>query len=199
MQLSRRNVRFEAKLDALVGVIGALDDGRTLNVKEVFLMERALIQLQIDWELFVRGVILDSATGKFCDSKGVIISSISGNLRSREHAGNHLITLYAKRRHEPDWYLPVDAVNAARLLNVSNLSTISAELGVTPWLLDELRYLRNFIAHRSKRAALNLRSAGLAATALDSVKIAVSYGSGGAKNYQGWTNFMKYVSRRIVL
>lgn len=84
-------------------------------------------------------------------------------------------------------------------LDVSNSSQIAAELGVTPWPIDELRHLRNFIAHKSKRSALSVRGAGIVGTSdkIDVLNAALRYGPDGAKRYVAWTNFSKGAAARL--
>ncbi|WP_336920648.1 hypothetical protein, partial [Altererythrobacter lauratis] len=86
-----------------------------------------------------------------------------------------------------------------RSLDVSNSSQIAAELGVTPWPIDELRHLRNFIAHKSKRSALSVRGAGIVGVSdkIDVLNAALQYGPDGAKRYVTWTNFSKGTAARL--
>ena len=76
---------------------------------------------------------------------------------------------------------------------------ISAVLGVEPWLLHELRHVRNYISHQSKQSALEMRKNKLAtAGRIMAVQSALSYGNDGVQRYLGWATFMKDVSRRLV-
>ncbi len=198
MDLARRLPRFEARIDALIKIISFHDNGKTLPIQDVYTVERALIQLQIEWELFLRNLILDSATGLFTTNSKPIISPIG--FANREIAAHYLISQYPKRKVEPDWYLPAEAVKAAKILNVSNFTNIPAQLGLSPWLIDDLRYVRNFIAHRSKRSALTLRTNGTASTTgiIDPISIAFSYSPSGIKSYVGWATFIKFVAKQLV-
>ena len=158
------------------------------------------MQLQMEWEHFVRGVILDSATGKFTDGAGSIVVSCAANIPTRELAGHYLVSKFPKSNWEPNWTIPREAIRAAQSLQVSNEVTIAKELGISPWELDGLRHLRNFIAHRSKSAALKMRWVGLVGTTqtIDPISISYSYNSHGVAAYVSWVQFMKYVSRRLV-
>ncbi|WP_043916964.1 hypothetical protein [Jannaschia aquimarina] len=85
-------------------------------------------------------------------------------------------------------------------LDVSNQPQIAAELGVTPWPIDELRHVRNFIAHKSKRSALAVRATGIvgASANIDVLETALQYGNAGAKRYIEWINFSKGAAARLV-
>ncbi|TCT37116.1 hypothetical protein [Martelella mediterranea] len=200
MFLARRLPRFYHRLDHLSAIIAAVDATASRTPEQIFAAEKALIQIQIEWEHFVRNLILDSATGKFESRSGPIISKSHPNLLSREAAAHWLIGSYPKRQHEPDWYLPKQAIDASIRLDVSNQPIIAAELGVTPWPIAELRHVRNFIAHKSKRSALAVRKTGIvgASTNLDVLEVALQYGTGGAKRYIEWVNFSKGAAARLV-
>jgi len=200
MLLTRRLPRFYQRLDHLSEIIAAVDSATHRTSEQIFAAEKALIQIQIEWEHFVRDLILDSATGNFENGSGRIISRSHPDLRSREAAARRLIGTYRNRLFEPDWYLPVQAIDASIRLDISNQAQIAAELGVTPWPIDELRYVRNFIAHKSKRSALAVRATGIvgASASIDVLEAAVQYGTGGAKRYIEWINFSKGVAARLV-
>lgn len=200
MKLAHRVPRLESRLDALGALIlEELSVSKPLSTRSM-MVERAVMQIQVEWEHFVRGIILDSCTGAFSDSRGPVISA---NLvaRSREAAAHKLVTLYPRRSFEPDWYLPDQAIDAAFRLGLTNFGTISAELGVTPWVIDDLRHLRNFIAHRSKRSALTIRNSGLLPSvgrSIDVLAVTIDYGRSGTMRFQEWIAFAKGVARRIV-
>lgn len=199
MQLERHAWRLGNRIDALANVLRPYHS-IDLSEAEQFNIERTIIQLQIEWEHFVRAVILDSATGKYRAKSGPVSSNLPLKVLSREHASFVLIEQYNKRRTEPDWYLPTDAIQAAGKLNLTNENQIATELGVSPWELDDLRFLRNFIAHRSGRSATSVRSAGCVAKSDRIVpsSICFDFQLGGLRRYEGWITFMKNVGTRLV-
>lgn len=199
MLLARRLPRFYRRLDHLYVVLAAIDATVHRTTQQIFAAERSLIQLQIEWEHFVRDLVLDSATGQFDNGSGPVTSPMYPDLRSREAAAHKLVALYPRRSFEPDWYLPAQAINAAMLLGVSNVPQIALELGITPWPIDELRHLRNFISHKSKRSALKVRGTGIigASREIDVLSVAFQYGPSGAKRYAEWINFSKGAAKRL--
>jgi hypothetical protein len=201
MLLSNRLTRVNRRVDALVHVISSFEGAVSRSSSDVHLVEKCLMQLQLEWEVFIRNFILDCATNKFQCGSGPVTSSIPQRLYTREIACHYLISTFPKSRKEPDWYIPARAIRAADSLGLSNLSTVSAELGVSPWEVDDLRFLRNFIAHRSKNSALKLRSVGLASRSgsIRPVDIAYSHSSSGVVNYRRWASFVKNVAARVTV
>ena len=185
MKLNKRLFRFENRIDCLAQTIRKLDQRSDLTVPTAYIVERTVIQFQIEWELFVRCLILDSATGRYEDSRGRVFSKKIGRSVTREQACHELIESYRKRDTEPDWYLPVQAIRAADLLGVTNFPNIATNLGLTPWIIEDLRYIRNYIAHRSKQSALQLRKQGLTELSgrINPIFIVLSYGKSGTQNY----------------
>jgi hypothetical protein len=199
MQLERHAWRLENRLDALTSGLKPFE-GKALSAVDTFVVERTIIQMQIEWEHFVRALILDSSTGRHSTRSGPVASTLPVKIRNREHAGYVLISQYKKRSNEPDWYLPEDAIKAAGKLSLTNENKIAAELGVTPWGLSDLRHLRNFISHRSGRSAISLRSATTVAKADQIIPTAIcfEYAFGGMRRYESWAGFMNGVANRLV-
>lgn len=193
MLLARRLPRFERKLDHLSKIISDVDAIAQRKVEHVFCAEKTLLQLQIEWELFVRNLILDSATGLFSNSNGPVASQKFQKNKSRESIAHTLAF------HEQRWHLPKEAAKTAINLQISNSVQISAELGI-PWQITDLRFIRNFIVHKSKSSALEVRKICKIPQDqnIDVLDIAFQYHSAGVKRYQNWINFSKDVARRLV-
>ena len=199
MQLEKHRWRLNHRIDALGEVLKEYRLGDTVGIDQ-FKVERVLIQLQIEWEHFVRAVVLDSATGQFRSRSGPVVSRLPVRVKNREHASLILLSKYKKRSIEPDWYLPSEAISAADKLSLSNYSQIARQLGVSPWELEDLRHLRNFIAHRSNRAAKSVRSTGYIPKSerIIPCKICFDYTLGGMQRYERWIEFMKIVANGMV-
>ncbi len=160
-------------------------------------MEHAIFQLQNIWEHFVREFVLTSALGTFYSSTGPIVSKLPNKMTSKEHAAHVLMSTYKKRTTEPNWYLPTDAIDAASRLKLSNLSNIAGGLGKTPWLLEDLRYTRNFFAHRSKESAKKVRDMSWFSPkngAIDVNSTVFFYSYGGAYMIELWATEMKNIA-----
>ena len=114
-----------------------------------------LVRLNTAWEHYVRAIILDAA--RWRTQKGGSNLVPKGSSQSR--AAHILVTTYPKRRTEPDWYLPRDALDAANRLNLPSRSDISLVLGLSPWPLEALRLCRNFQVHKSYSSVSKLKVA----------------------------------------
>lgn len=200
MKLSRRLSRFNSRVDTLTSGLSEFDGIHELSDKQIKIIERSIMQLQLEWELFVRNFLLDCATGQFENENGVVSSNLPQSFATREIACHFLLANFRRRPQvrEPDWYLPSAAIDVANFFQLSNSATISAELGITPWEVDDLRHFRNFLAHRSKYSAIKLRQTGLIASGatINPVEVTFAYSPNGAKHYQRWSSFMKQVAAR---
>lgn len=202
MQLNRHYFRLEQKLSLIERELDSLSVKDNLTKQENSVLEKNLIQLQIEWEHFIRRLILDSATGHHQASKGRVFSAIAKPPKNREQALYSLLSTFRNNNggREPEWSHSSKAIDAAARLQLSNLADISACLGVTPWPLDEMRFLRNYIAHQSKNAAVTLRNQSLATASgkVSVAKIAFDYTTAGIQRYKTWSLFMKSIAKQIV-
>ena len=201
MKLGRRLYKFGIRIDRLRACLDRCDPRQSLDQDQIVVVEHALLRLQIEWETFVRHFILDCATGRYSDSRGPVCSHLSQSPpRTREMASHRLVSLYKKRNFEPYWHRPQEAIRAADMLRLSNYNNIANQLGLSPWQIDELRHVRNFIAHRSKSSAIKLRTAGLTSGtgSISPVDSAFSYGTHGARRYVAWCGFIKQVASKLV-
>lgn len=200
MKLIRHFSKLSTRLDYLDGVIGETVASHSLGFQERMVVERSAIMLQNSWELFVRAIVPDSSLGIFSDNSGVIRCQLPTVPKCRREASRILIGAYKKRREEPNWYDPRDAIDAAIKLKLSNEATIAGALGVSPWELDDLRWIRNFIAHSSERSAIKVRGLGKCAPRdkIDVAKLCTTYDQHGAPRYKSWVSFMKVIGRQLI-
>ncbi len=200
MLFRNRLARFRARVDNLTREISRLDNHAITSISQVYIIERSVVQMQVEWELFVRNLVLDSATGRYKDRNGRVQSNLSSRPLSREAASHLLIRQYgSRRRFEPRWIDTADVVVAAKKLKLSNQSNIALSLGVHPWKLHDLRCVRNFIVHRSKSSAIELRSRHFSALSgpYSAATIVRSFSSSGVRRYKLWSDFMKTVASNL--
>ena len=161
--------------------------------------EHITFQLQNVWEMYVRNFILLSATGYAVNSVGRIPASVPYGFKSRE-AVRALLLTRTRNRYEPKWYLPVDAIKAASLLQIHNLANVTAAIGSTPWPLEDLRLTRNFFAHRSRSSALELRALHWFSPhdiiAVETTLI--PFEKGGVRRFNGWCANMKLIAHAML-
>ena len=122
--------------------------------------EWCALYLHDAWARFCRSLVLESAFASPTTLSGRLVPPV---------VSSEQLALSAVRKAfkhggpawEPQWASPADAVRAAVALSVSNRGQVSAGLGASPNPADDLRLVRNFIAHRNRRTAFELHSLGL--------------------------------------
>lgn len=111
--------------------------------------EMCLIRMQDAWTRFCRELVIASAYRQPITAAGLPILRAPG-CRTRSEVVSVLSRRYANRPgSEPPWHIPLECIQAAAFLKVVNFPTISAAVGSSPNPLDDLRPLRNYVAHRS--------------------------------------------------
>lgn len=202
MFLNRHYARLDQRLSLIEKELDELAAKKVLAHREAFALEKYLMQLQIEWEHFIRRLVLDSATGQYKATSGPVFSTLPNPPKTREQALYALLSTFRKGNggREPEWSHSSKAIDAASRLKLSNRDIISDYLGVTPWPLDQMRFLRNYIAHQSKSSAVMLRSQSLTNSSgkILVAQIAFDYTASGVQRYKSWPAFMRTISRQIV-
>ena len=109
------------------------------------------------WARFCRSLILESAYAAPTTISGALVSAVVPS----ESAALSVVRKGFGRGGsiwEPQWASPGDAIQAAMFLGVANRGQVSASLGASPNPAEDIRLVRNFIAHRNRRTALDLRA-----------------------------------------
>jgi hypothetical protein len=124
-----------------------------------------VLRLHDSWSRFTREVVLLSA----CDSPTTLAGATVAPATGMLTRATVLLTLQTKwsthpkwATWEPHWYDVNDAVKASRLAGLSNHATVSAGLGAADNPEQDVRVVRNFLAHRGDATAAKV--AALAAT-----------------------------------
>jgi hypothetical protein len=115
--------------------------------------------------------VLASAGGRAQTLGGVPIgrSPILARNESPLEALRNTNTTWTRRAvWEPKWFDPSGAIDAAARLRISNFPDFSAGLGATSTVPEDLRLVRNYLAHRHRTTADKLvdirRRGGMPAT-----------------------------------
>ena len=130
----------------------------TCSQFHLWCQEMCVIRLLDAWARFCRELVLFSATEKPLTAGGTRLPLAPG-IATRKDALQKLQSVYSKLPYEPRWHDAQACLNGASLLGVANYPNISAGIGVTPSPLEDLRHLRNFVAHRNDRTAARVRVA----------------------------------------
>jgi len=119
--------------------------------------ELETVRLWDAWSRFVRQAIILSAVGCGVTLTGIPLQPANG-ITTVHDVLPKLRSRYSKAKPpwwEPNWGLPRQGIDAASLLGISNVATVTAALGATPSPIDQLRLTRNFVAHRNHASAFN--------------------------------------------
>ncbi len=161
MRLYRLAANFKIRTDSILRVFHAppeIPNSTQCSDAHIVARDGALIRLQDDWGRFCRDLILISAVGGCSTVAGIALPNRAASPRD---ALTILRSSFSGRAKPPDWepkwFIANQALDAARRLRVGNLAAVSGALGSTPSPLEEIRVLRNFVAHRSERAAIEAR------------------------------------------
>ena len=118
--------------------------------------EMCLIRLQDDWARFCRQLIIWSA-GRAPETMGGSHLQLVAGISKPSEVIPKLNSTRPKRNWERHWHDPIMCLEAARRLQAQNINAISAGLGMSPSPLDDLRKLRNFVAHRGQENTSQVR------------------------------------------
>ncbi len=120
--------------------------------------EMSIIRLHDAWARFCREIIILSAGGRPYTANGHRLDPVPG-IRGISEVIPILLNSYSRpRRYEPKWARPRESIEAGQLLNIPNFFTVSAAIGATNSPAEDLRPIRNFLAHRGKNSADKIRN-----------------------------------------
>lgn len=137
-----------------------------------YTQEMCVVRLYDLWDRFCKELILLSAYAEPISISGSRIPRVAG-VRTRNDVLTKLKSIrpYASRPvHLISWGNPTTSIDVASKLKLSNFQNISLSLGATPSPLQDLRIVRNYLAHRNEKTASEVR------------KVAVSNGCPGTHN-----------------
>lgn len=149
-RVERRFLAEEARLGALVQ--RSTTQGDEWSRRSV--AEYALIALHDAWNRFARDLILASALGSVTPS-GVPIPRTHLAVTNRRSALLRIRVFYGENRSwwEPGWHDPTHAARASTALAITNAPTVTAAFGASANPIEEVRWVRNFVAHRGPATA----------------------------------------------
>lgn len=161
--------------------------------------EMAIIRLHDAWARFSRELIILSAGGRAITASGQRLPLAPG-ITNPNNVISYLLPLLGRNVHfEPKWAVPLEAIKAAQMLNVANFSTISASLGATNSPAEEIRPLRNFLAHRGKDTAGKVRNHPSFHNQKPHVlHIAAAQVQGGTTRFENWALALKRVAHASI-
>jgi len=117
--------------------------------------EMAIVRLHDAWARFCRELIVTSAFGRTQTLSGLSLGPSNPSIRRKGGVIPLLISTYSGRvQYEPKWGQATASIDAAQRLAVQNLPTVSAALGASNSPAEEIRWVRNYYAHRKRGSAI---------------------------------------------
>lgn len=164
------------------------------------------------WSRFCRQLVLVSARGKVVTASGLRVSR-SPVVGPGQLALDALRAVTpgagGQRLWEPRWHMPRNAVKAAGLLQIANLSAVSAGLGLSQTIQgisvgspEDLRNCRNYLAHRSRLAnddLMDLRRRLQVAPDTPADQLSGTRVQGGATLFETWCADLSIRARTSIL
>jgi hypothetical protein len=149
-----------------------------------------LIRFQSCWEQFIREYVLErTAQSEF------------NTLRPKRAQKNRILATYLSGRRskrEPNWAIPAEVLSFSQTMKMPEHPKILPIFGSTPWILDDLRHLRNFLAHRSEEAARKfLANCASPDPELRKFALEVVDPISGKKRYRHWFDEMEAIGSML--
>jgi hypothetical protein len=118
-------------------------------------IEYAFIALSDAWNRFARDLILASAIGGAVTLGGVRLPKTSLQITNRRLALARVRQFFGKPQPwwEPRWFDPADAGNAATALAIPNSVRVTGAFTASTNPIEDVRWVRNFVAHRGPGTA----------------------------------------------
>jgi hypothetical protein len=151
--------------------------------KDQLAAEMAIVRLYDAWARYCRELIILSASGNTVTLSGAVVPAV---VSKRSDVVPTLLSTFKKQQYEPKWASAPPCIDAAKRLNISNLSTVSAALSASNSPAEEIRNVRNFYAHRKKGAASLALSCNRFRGKIPNVFELSSYGATGVPHMDEW-------------
>lgn len=127
--------------------------------------EYALVRLLDSWNIFVRDITLKSAIGTTESRSSRIYHPHVRNLKKQEEIYLHIVNNWRSvsgqnkpsKHFEPTWFDTAHFDYATKILNITNTNMVLAILDPSN-PIDDVRFVRNFVAHRGKKSAERLNT-----------------------------------------
>ncbi len=159
MDLVRLYGRFHGETEGLVRDMKqakSLADKHTESWEhsQVYIRAQQMIIIRAvdSWGKYCRSIILESCYATPKTESGTVVTRAAGILSRSDALAKVSQRYYRPPHREPSWHVPSEAIGAARYLGINNFTSVSLALGSTPNPIDDLRILRNSLAHRSMHA-----------------------------------------------
>jgi len=129
---------------------------------DVYAIEMCAIRLQDSWARFCSELVILSALKEPVTRGGHRLTQAVGIKSIRDVKKEAWAMSYPKRqmppKWEPRWHLPQVVLDLGLKLQLGNYTQIKSGISISQSPLEELRCVRNFLAHRGRRTGSELRA-----------------------------------------
>lgn len=166
-----------------------------------YVCEMCVIRLLDSWSRFNREVIILSAGARALTRGGTQLG-LAPNVSGRYDVLKVLAATYHKPpRYEPRWAIAAQSIDVAQRLQIQNFGMYAAAVGASNSPADELRYVRNFMAHRTEEARRCLTQHPVfgAMRNYSVEQTAGMFMSGGVSRFVVWTQGLNAVAQAATI
>ena len=197
--------RFVADADRLAARLATARAASDL-VEEAAAAEYCIVALHDAYSRFVRDLLLRSSIGNAVTAGGSKLGAGSLGVVRLSDALNHLRSSWSSPKPgwwEPRWHLQRDATQVARLLDPPNRAVIIGAIGASTNPNEQLRRVRNFVAHRGPSTSDGADGVAVACGAVnwrqprDIIRIPIA--GTGEVLFDQWCRQLKAVGRAAVV
>lgn len=158
-----------------------------------------VIDLHNAWSQFCKDLVFVSALGGCRTRSGILLQKSPLLLASNDILGSLRATYARPKPHywEPRWSIATEVIDACTRLGITNLSNVSAAIGSTTSVAEELRHTRNYVSHRKADTALKAINAlpmHGAVSPLDIDSLLTSYVNSGVTLFEHWVSSLSITS-----
>lgn len=148
--------------------------------------DMAIVRLHDAWARYCRELVVSSAGERPTTASGIRLPLAPG-IRCRRDVIPTLLATFRGPRYEPKWARAQKAIDAATRLHVANVQQIAAALGASNSPAEELRVVRNFLAHRGVDTARQVRALSVYSTRkLNWRLLAADHVGPGVTRFEDW-------------
>jgi hypothetical protein len=160
----------------------------------------ATIRLYSEWEEFCRRLIETSALRNPRTAGGVVVPRPPG-IKDFQDVDKRLRKIFSKKpkqNYAVPWGTPYQMVRVSAGLGLANHQTIQAAILASNSPANDLRLIRNFLAHRNPGTALQLRHGISDHSVADTVNWLAALQLGGATRMEAWVEDLSDVALAAV-
>lgn len=195
--------RFVKESQALLAAFDAPLSGDSCIVPHRLARDMCVVRLQDAWMRACKEVFMSSACDEPLTPSGQVVHRVVPSRAQVLPALRSTFTGHSKKPlwWEPDWGNPRVFLDASSRLGLSNYATLSLGMSITPSPTDNVRKIRNFLAHRNRDTADLVAEVArfyLLAPESQAEQIITAFLPPGISIFESWVDDLRVMVRTIV-